>query len=97
MSLFKCESSLRQKATKIFNSVFRGNQTVKMEDMTISIKNTTIMALKFTFNLNLQIQVLLNLCIHVTDIWWLTNCRDFWWCKKNSLAQYALALVKKKT
>lgn len=91
MSLFKRESSLRQKAAKIFNSVFRGNQTVKMEDMTISIKNTTIMALKFTFNLNLQIQVLLNLCIHVTDIWWLTNiflfftapaidkfCRDFW-------------------
>ena len=91
MSLFKCESSLRQKAAKIFNSVFCGNQTVKMEDMTISIKNTTMMALKFTFNLNLQIQVLLNLCIHVTDIWWLTNiflffnapvidkfCRDFW-------------------
>ena len=52
--------------------------------MTISTQyaqDATIMAPKFTPKLNPQVQVLLNLYIHVTDIWWLTNCRDFWWCK----------------
>ena len=47
---------------------------------------TTIMAAKFKFKLNPQVQLLFNLYIHVIDIWWLTNCRDFWWCKKNLIS-----------
>ena len=39
-------------------------------------QNTTIMASKFKFKLNPQVQLLFNLYIHVIDIWWATNCRD---------------------
>ena len=68
--------------------------------MTISTQyaqDATIMAPKFTPKLNPQVQVLLNLYIHVTDIWWLTNCRDFWWCKTILPAQCVWALEEGKT
>lgn len=36
-------------------------------------QNANFMAPKFTFKLNPQVQLPLNLYIHVIDIWWLTN------------------------
>ena len=57
-------------------SFLLSNRTVKMEDLYLwmlhddqysACSNTTIMAPKFTSNRNLQVQVLLNLYIHVTD------------------------------
>ena len=61
--------------------VLRGNQTVKMEDSFLGMWHDDqylgyseyIIAPKFTFKLNLQVQILLNLYIHAIDIGWLTN------------------------
>lgn len=36
-------------------------------------QNANVMAPKFTFKLNPQVQLPLNLYIHVIDIWWLKN------------------------
>ena len=61
--------------------VLPGNQTVKMEDSFLGMWHDDqylgyseyIIAPKFTFKLNLQVQILLNLYIHAIDIGWLTN------------------------
>ena len=73
-------------------SFLHGNRTVNMEDLYLWMLHDDQYSVcseynycrfKFTSKLNPQVQLLFNLYIHASDIWWLTNCRDFWWCKKN--------------